>query len=47
VIDDPLRESSFGENDPFLHAASGRATHENLMNALGHGQWIRSWFNLE
>jgi hypothetical protein len=45
VIDDPLRDSSFGLHDPFL-AGSGRATHAELKAALGHGQWFRTWFDL-
>ncbi|HBB94604.1 MAG TPA: hypothetical protein DC054_04380 [Blastocatellia bacterium] len=52
VIDDPLRESSLGD-DPFLETplgveadGSGRTTHADLKDALGRGQWTRTWFNL-
>jgi Papain-like cysteine protease AvrRpt2 len=54
VIDDPLRNSSFGDNDPLLDSplsphtdGSGRATHEDLKDALGHGKWVATWFKLD
>lgn len=43
VIDDPLRDSP-------LHPAadgSGRATHDELLAAFGHGSWRYTWTNLQ
>jgi len=42
LIDDPLRESSLGESQ----FGSGRATHEDLLDALGHGTWRYTWTQL-
>jgi|SRR5262245_36555421 len=41
VIDDPLRESPL--NFP---SGSGRATHDELLAALGHGEWQYTWARL-
>jgi hypothetical protein len=48
VIDDPLRESAFHalEFDDVEPDGSGRATHKELRDGLGHGTWTRTWFNL-
>ena len=43
VIDDPLRDSP-------LHPAAdglGRATHDELLAAFGHGSWRYTWTNLQ
>ena len=43
LIDDPLRQSSVGTSK----FGTGRATHAELKNALGHGTWRYTWHNLE
>jgi hypothetical protein len=42
LIDDPLRESFMGES----RFGTGQATHEDLVDALGHGIWRYTWANL-
>jgi len=41
LIDDPLRDM-----DPVLDK-SGRATHQELLTAFGHGDWQLTWKNLQ
>lgn len=43
LIDDPLRRSSVGESK----FGTGRATYDDLKDALGHGRWRYTWTNLE
>ncbi|HEV8427522.1 MAG TPA: papain-like cysteine protease family protein [Pyrinomonadaceae bacterium] len=43
LIDDPLRKSSVGESQ----FTSGLATHDDVMDALGHGTWRYTWTHLE
>jgi hypothetical protein len=43
LIDDPLRESLVGTS----RFVSGQATHEDLVDALGHGIWRYTWTNLQ
>jgi Papain-like cysteine protease AvrRpt2 len=43
LIDDPLRQSSVGESK----FGTGRATYDDLLDALGHGTWRYTWINLE
>jgi len=43
LIDDPLRESSAGTS----RFGSGRATHEDLIDAFGHGTWRYTWTQLQ
>ena len=42
LIDDPLRQSSVGES----RFGTGRATYEDLTDALGHGRWRYTWAEL-
>ena len=43
LIDDPLRASSMGTS----LFGTGRATHDELRGALGHGTWRYTWTNLQ
>jgi len=43
LIDDPLRQSSVGES----RFGTGRATFEDLTDALGHGTWRYTWTHLD
>jgi Papain-like cysteine protease AvrRpt2 len=43
LIDDPLRESPLGPSAD----GSGRATHDELVAAFGHGTWRYTWSHLE
>ena len=43
LIDDPLRESPLEPDAD----GSGRATHDELVSAFGHGQWVSTWKHLD
>lgn len=43
LIDDPLRQSSVGES----RFGTGRASYDDLTDALGHGRWRYTWTHLK
>jgi len=43
LIDDPLRQSSVGESK----FGTGRASYDDLTDALGHGTWRYTWTHLD